>query len=43
MVAPDRVRSLDQIELFDIWIVFLRLTELLKIELFLQLTLCEQN
>ena len=41
VVEPDRVRSMGQIELFDIWIVDLCLAELFEIELFLPSTVCK--
>ena len=42
VVAPDRVLSMGQIELFDNKILYLRWTELLEIELFDHLTVCKQ-
>ena len=43
VVVPDRILSMGQIELFDIWTVYLCLPELFGIELFDHLTVCKQK
>ena len=42
VVAPDRILSMDHIELFDIQTNDLRLIKLFQIELFDHLTVCKQ-
>ena len=41
--TPDMVRSMDQIELFDIWTVNLCSTELLEKNQFLHLAVCKEK
>ena len=43
MIAPDKVLSIGQIELFEILTEYLSLTELFEIELFYHLTVCKQK
>ena len=42
VVVLDNVQSMNQIEVFDIWTMYLCQTDLFGIELFLHLTVCKE-